>query len=310
MTLASLPPWIIDILGIIAYARRHADILEHLIKNYRASSKSSNSTFDLLGMKHLSSRQRTTNKDFQHSPDTPYNCELEWRLWAALLKAEPGTWLHYPLREFENSAKMPAGLSTAVHHLASHWGGDPRLRTSSLYVEYMKALKLRDVVPDVNTIACFLSVTGGSSINFTRGGPFVPIAVAAARAMLDLFPLRNSLSARYRGSESAMVARPITQWPMDNPDRLVVMEMLLEQGLAVDGRTSELNQEPLGPQAYVEGKFDTCLMLAAHRGDTDMVDLLLKYGPKTDIKDARDRTAAQRARENGHIELRDYLASL
>ena len=55
--LASLPPWIIDILGIIAYARRHVDVLEHLVKdNLRASTTRAKTSFDLIGAAILSSR--------------------------------------------------------------------------------------------------------------------------------------------------------------------------------------------------------------------------------------------------------------
>ncbi len=91
------------------------------------------------------------------------------------------------------------------------------------------------------------------------------------------------------------------------------MEMLLEQGLVVDGRLADYapgyNSEPMGPQAYRDQQFDTCLILAADRGDTEMVNLLLRHGAKRNVKDARGYTAERRARKNGHIELADHLKS-
>ncbi len=60
------------------------------------------------------------------------------------------------------------------------------------------------------------------------------------------------------------------------------MEMLLEQGLVVDGRLADFspghNPELMGPQAFQDQRFDTCLILAADRGDAEMVNLLLRHG--------------------------------
>lgn len=63
-------------------------------------------------------------------------------------------------------------------------------------------------------------------MNFAKGGSFIPIGVASTRTMLlDCFPLGLSLSEDYPGGDSAELALPITQWPTDKPNRLVVMEM-------------------------------------------------------------------------------------
>ncbi|KAI0838517.1 hypothetical protein F5Y06DRAFT_296594 [Hypoxylon sp. FL0890] len=303
VALASLPPWIVDILGIIAYARRHVDVLEHLVKHCRASSTSAKTSFDLISAVVISSRQ-APSITFQHSPNAPQNRELEWRLWTALLNAEPGAWLHYPLHE-TTSAGLPVGLYHGMHWLADHWADDHQLRASPTFAKYLHALSVRGVILCPNTISRFLSVTEGTSFNFTKGGPFVPVSAALARTMLDYFPLKDSLS-NYPGGDSADLGLPITQWPTKNPDRLVVMEMLLEQGLVVDGKIADYGLEPIvaRPEEQLE---DTCLIKAAERGDTKMVELLLKYGAKKDVQGAHGHTAAQRARGKGHTEIADYL---
>lgn len=131
--LASLPPWIIDILGIIAYARRHVDVLEHLVKeDLRASTTRAKTSFYLIGAAILSSRQAPSTT-FQHSPNTPHNRELEWRLWTALLNAEPGAWPHYPLAETNDTAGLPAGLYRGLHWLADYWAKDHQLRASPAF---------------------------------------------------------------------------------------------------------------------------------------------------------------------------------
>lgn len=308
MRLASLPPWIVNILGIIAYARRHVDVLEHLVKHHRASSTRAKTSFDLIGAAILSSRQGPSII-FQHSPNTPHNRELEWRLWKALLNAEPGAWLHYPLPETKDAAGLPAGLYHGLHWLADYWAKDHQLRASPAFAEYLYALSARGVVLGAVTISRFLSITEGTSLNFAKGGPFVPVGAAPARTVLDCFPLEHSLSDDYPGGDSAELALPITQWPTDNPDRLVVMEMLLEQGLVVDGKIADYGWGPMVGRAE-EQLQDTCLIKAAGRGDTKMVDLLLRHGAERDVQGAHGHTAAQRARDKGHTELADYLETL
>ncbi|KAI1381036.1 hypothetical protein F4677DRAFT_405663 [Hypoxylon crocopeplum] len=308
VTLASLPPWTVDILGIIAYARRHVDVLEHLVKHYRASLTRAKTSFDLIGVAIISSRQGPS-MTFQHSANTPHNRELEWRLWTALLNAEPGAWLHYPLQQTTNAAGLPAGLYHGMHWLADYWANDHHLRASPAFSEYLRALSTRGVVLGAVTISRFLSVTEGTSINFAKGGPFVPVGAASARTMLECFPLEDSLSDDYPGGDSAELALPITQWPADNPDRLVIMEMLLEQGLVVDGKLTDYGWGSMAGRAE-EQLQDTCLIKAAERGDTDMVDLLLRHGANRDVQGAHGHTAAQRARDKGHTEIADYLETL
>lgn len=124
--LASLPPWIVDILGTIAYACRHVDVLEHLVKeNLRASTTRAKTSFDLIGAAILSSRQGPSTT-FQHSPNMPHNRELEWRLWTALLNAEPGAWTN-------DTAGLPAGLYRGLHWLADYWAKDHQLRASPAF---------------------------------------------------------------------------------------------------------------------------------------------------------------------------------
>ncbi|KAI0388062.1 hypothetical protein F5Y04DRAFT_16828 [Hypomontagnella monticulosa] len=304
VTLGSLPPWKIDILGIIAYARRHADVLEYLVTNFRASSTRADTTFDLISMAVLSSRKSQT-ETFQHSPDTPRNREVEWRLWTALLKAEPGAWLHYPLSR-KNVRGLPEGLYYGLEWLVSYWVSDYDLRNSPAFVEYLCALNERDVVLSASTVSGLLSITTGTHVNFLRGGPFLPVSAALARTILDCFPLVELLSDDYPGGDSAMLALPITQWPIDNADRLVVMEMLLEQGLVVDGRGIDYGSMS-GPQELLQA---TCLIKAADRGDIDMVKLLIRHGAGKDLQGPNGHTAAQRARENGHVEVATYLENL
>jgi hypothetical protein len=297
-----------DILGIIAYARRHVDVLEHLVKHHRASSTRAKTSFDLLGTAVLSSRQGPS-VIFQHSPNTPHNREVEWRLWTALLNADPGAWLHYPLLEVKNAAGLPAGLYHGLHWLADYWAKDHQLRASPAFAEFLRALSARGVVLGAVTVSRFLSVTEGTSLNFAKGGPFVPVGAAAARTMLDCFPVEHSLSDDYPAADSAEMALPITQWPTDNPDRLVVMQILLQQGLAVDGKIADYGWGPMAGRSE-EQMQDTCLIKAAGRGDIEMVELLLGHGAGRDVQGAHGHTAAQRARDRGHVEIADYLESL
>ncbi|XXG93996.1 hypothetical protein Hte_000247 [Hypoxylon texense] len=306
VTLASLAPWIINILGIIAYARRHVDVLEYLVTNYRASSTRANTSFDLINANTISSRKVPT-ETFQHSPDSPRNRELEWQLWTSLLNAEPGAWLHYPLLETKSASGLPDGLYYGLCRLADSWADCHQLRASPELSEYLKALSARGVLLNAQTISRFLSVTEGSSINFSQGGPFVPVGAAPARTVLDCFPLSDVLSADGRpGGKSVDLALPVTQWPLDDPDRLAVMAMLLERGLAVDDRIGDGGGGPYGGRTEEQWQ-DTCLIQAAGRGDADMVGLLLRYGAQRDAKGAHGHTAAQRAREKGHVEIAGFL---
>ncbi len=141
-------------------------------------------------------------------------------MWTGLLNAEPGTWLHYPLPQTYISDSETRGLYWGLHSLAEYWEKDHQLRASPLFLEYLHALKLRGVVLETPAISRFLSVTEAYNINFGRGGPFVPVGTALARTVLDCFPLAQSMPTNLRSQYSADIAMPITQWPMDNPDRL------------------------------------------------------------------------------------------
>lgn len=313
VTLDSLPPWTIDILGMIAYARRHVEVLEHLIQHYRASITTSQTSFDLIGTLILGGRKRQSDHHFQHSPNTPNSREIEWRVWTALLEAEPGTWLHYPLPKTKEDdgldEGLPMGLYWALQSLVDHWKEDYELRASPHLARFLNALGARGNAFDAGMMSRFLSVTEGTSFQFPNGGPFIPVGVAPARAMLESSPLENAFRKNYRGGDSANVALPITQWPMDNQDRLAVMEMLLKQGLVVDGKLLEYGGYIT--ERRTEDTFnDTCLIKAAERGDADMVRLLLSYGARRDVQGGNGHTAAQRARVKGHTEIADYLESL
>ncbi|KAI6084418.1 hypothetical protein F4821DRAFT_271145 [Hypoxylon rubiginosum] len=316
VTLTSLPPWTIDILGIIAYARRHADVLEHLVENYRASTTTAKTSFDLISRSTISSRMNSSSETFQHSRNSPHNRELEWRLWTALLKAEPGTWLHYPLLKTTNAAGIPEGLYNGLAWLAHWWPNNYELRNSPALAEYLRALSPRGVKFSPQSISQFLSVTAGTSINFCRDGRIVPVSAAAARTMLECFPLEGMLSDDRPDADSAELALPITQWPTNNPDRLVVMEMLLEQGLLVDGNLAYYRRWNDGSgisslaMRTEEQLQDTCLIKAAERGDTKMVELLVRYGAKRDVRGAHGYTAAERARMKGHPKIAKYLETL
>ncbi|KAI1801811.1 hypothetical protein F4811DRAFT_563731 [Daldinia bambusicola] len=312
VTLDSLPPWTIDILGMVAYARRHVEVLEHLIQHYRASITTSPTSFDLIGRLILGSRKRQSDHHFQHSPNPSNSREMEWRVWTALLEAEPGAWLHYPLSKTKEDdgldEGLPMGLYWALQSLVDDWKEEHELRASPLLARFLNALGARGNAFDASRMSRFFSVTEGTSFLFPNGGPFIPVGVAPARAMLESSPLETAFRKDYRGADSANVALPITQWPIDNEDRLAVMEMLLKQGLVVDGKISEYG-------GYITERMtqdhlnDTCLIKAAERGDADMVRLLLSYGASKDVQGGNGHTAAQRARVKGHTEVADYLES-
>ncbi|KAI1774079.1 hypothetical protein F4818DRAFT_91825 [Hypoxylon cercidicola] len=316
VTLSSLPSWTLDILGMIAYARRHADVLEHLVEHYRASTTTSKTSFDLISTLLICSRMSSGEVAFQHSRNSSHNRELEWRMWTALLNAEPGTWLHYPLHQATNAVGLPDGLDHGLCWLARGWANDHQLRTSSVLAEYLGALSLRGIDLGASAVSRFLSVTEGSSLSFSRGGPIVPVSAAAARTMLDYFPLERLLSDNYPGACSSDLAMPITQWPTSNQDRLLVMEMLLEQGLVVDGKMVDYGYADYGFGFSTEGMRteeqlqDTCLIKAAERGDTQMVELLLRHRANRDVRGAYGDTAAERARKKGHPKMAKYLETL
>ena len=52
----------------------------------------------------------------------------------------------------------------------------------------------------------------------------------------------------------------------------------------------------------------TALMEAAHEGKTEMVDLLIKKGAKSNMRLKSDWTARCAAKENGHSKIVDMLA--
>ncbi|KAF7535387.1 hypothetical protein G7054_g5455 [Neopestalotiopsis clavispora] len=316
--LASSPPWIIDILGMIAYARRHVGVLAYLTVNFRASTstspRGSKTSFDLLGPVVLSPRAGQSTK-FEHgggdnnnnNNNNNNNRVTEWKLWTALLRAEKGAWLHYPLSQTTDAAGLPAGLYHGLHWLADYWAHDPHLRDTDECREFLAALNEGDVVLGPVTISRFLSITEGTSMAFTKGD-FLPVGLESARTMLEAFPMSEVLTPEYPGGDSAQIALPLTQWPLKNGDRLTIMEMLLEQGLRVDGRLADYGWT--AGQGRPETQIrDTCLIQSAERGDMDMVKLLVGHGAGKDEKGAHGQTAAERARSKRHVKVAKWLES-
>jgi ankyrin repeat protein len=126
--------------------------------------------------------------------------------------------------------------------------------------------------------------------------------------LLTYFPLSDvaatnsdNKGGRLGKGESAHIIMPLTQWGAQNPDRLAVMRMLLEQGCDPNDKAS------YGPWAefMTARQSDTALHLAAELGDEGMVDLLLEFGARADLTggDGEGDTPASRARAHGHPQI-------
>ncbi|KAJ9157851.1 hypothetical protein NKR23_g744 [Pleurostoma richardsiae] len=285
--LESLPPRWVDILAVIAYARRHVAVLQHLVTYPAPSTKS---TFDLLGQLITSSRQHPS-MDFQHSSDSAENKLIEIRIWTTLLQASG--WIHYPMTN--SSESLYYGLP-----LLMGFQREPELRASSEVEKLCAVFSGIGFVLSVNVISIFLSIKDGSSWHFQEG--IVPCSLAQATMLFSYFPLSvvaaNNANGRLGRGDSATLTLPVTLWDEENPDRLVVMRMLLEQGCDPNDKIFNGGWT----QHMTAGQRDTALHLAAERGDGPMVDLLLEFGARGDLTGSGGvgDTPAARARAHRH----------
>ncbi len=72
-------------------------------------------------------------------------------------------------------------------------------------------------------------------------------------------------------------------------------------------RAQELLSRGASPDAYGIDFINTALIAASSAGHKDIVALLLRRGADPDLKDSFGETAAERARQNGHIEIARML---
>jgi Ankyrin repeats (many copies) len=275
ISLEFVSPEVLNLLATIAYARRHGSVLQHLI-SYPAPPAS---TFDVLGDGVLRRRTRSWD-DFQHCDGTTNEKESEWEMWTSLLQS---AWVHTP---------MPRKQYYGLQMLAEVFKEDPEIRASPILGRFLRAMSERGMVVGVGLFARLFSMRDGEDLEFPQG--IVPCTVAQARTFLSYFPLQRVLSQEAENNEPALISVPITQWGLQNQDRLQVMRMLLEQGL-------DPNRRIIG-WIYVvfSERRDPPLHMAAKLGDMAMVELLLEFGAQKDALGGLGDTAAQKARKHGH----------
>jgi hypothetical protein len=258
-------------------------------------------TFDLFPGT-LIAKRREPDMRFQHSPDTPLNRITEINLWTAILTAPPGrSWVHLPMSEGTNGN----GLYWGLHWLLDFWEHDAELRSADEVEGFCRLFTRLDIVLSACTVARFLSLSGGSHRYFEAS--VRPCGAPLAHMLLGCFPIaRIKASAAdnpdiYGPGQWADILLPVTQWGRDNPDRLVVMRMLLEQGCDPNDKIHDWGI----PSAMTDKQFDTALHLAAELGDGDMVRLLLEFGARNDLggSGGDGDTPAERARVNGFVEV-------
>lgn len=290
--LKSLPPRWVDILAVIAYARRHVAVLQHLATYPAPPTKS---TFDLLGLIVLKSRLRGST-DFQHSADSAENRLVEIRMWTALIR---GGWIHHPLD------RGTQGLGAGLNSLLGGWEHKPQLRASPEVKELCRAYGKFGFMVGVGTLSQFLS----PAKDWYKIDGVVGCDLPTATMLLSCFPL-SRLTENEEGlgglrlGGSAGLLLPLTQWDIQNPDRLTLMRMLLEQGCDPNDRIHDWGFGQLSAKER-----DTALHLAAERGDGAMVDLLLEFGARKDMTGHRGQgdTPSERARGQGHPQLAERI---
>lgn len=272
MPLESLPPHWLNILALIAYARCDVATLEHLV-TYKGPPI--RSAFDQLGRSAMLCRQTFQADRFQHFTISHGNRLVEIKLWTALIQSHGNDWIHYPMTAGESQ-----GLVWGIHRLLQSFGDEVNLRASPEMEKFCRALSRHGIIRSSGTVAGFLSNTGGHEIWFPEG--LSPCGLTEALMILSCFPLSKILKDAGEKSlgpgRSANLLIPLTQWGLDNPDRLVVMRTALEQGYDVND-TCSLAPWP-NPNIFQP---DTPLHQAAQRGDDAMVDLLLEFGARGDV---------------------------
>ncbi len=290
--LNTLPPRWVDILAVIAYARRYVAVLQHLATYPTPPTKS---TFDLLGSIVLTSWLRGST-DFQHSADTAENRLVETRMWTALIR---GGWIHHPLK------KGARGVWPGLNALLCDWVHEPQLRSSPEVEELCRAYSQFGFMVGVGTLSQFLS----PAKDWYKMDGVVGCDLRTATMLLSCFPLSRLVENEeglggLRLGGSAGLLLPLTQWDIQNSDRLTVMRMLLKQGCDPNDRIHDWGFGQLCAKQR-----DTALHLAAERGDGAMVDLLLEFGARKDATGhgGLGDTPAERARGQGHPELAERI---
>lgn len=291
--LESLPPAWLDVLAVIAYARRHEEVLRLLV-TYPAPRP--RSTFNLLDFMALGIRVAAAGKYAEHSNPEAGRLLCEARLWVILLQS-PGGWIRFPLPRGET------GLRDGLIRTLLDFSEQPDLRSHPETEEVCRALSAAGIAPKSDLFARILSITTIRDTGVPRG--IKPCSLAVAEMLVECFPMAriaaaestNGRARRLGPSASANILMPITQWPKNNRDRLGVMRLLLEAGCDPDDKVSNNMWHESFKMQSRRKLFDAPLHQAAERGDDQMIKLLLELGADRNLaSDWNGDTAAQRAR--------------
>ncbi|KAK0750608.1 hypothetical protein B0T18DRAFT_389998 [Schizothecium vesticola] len=294
--LESLPPAWLDVLAVIAYARRHEEVLRLLV-TYPAPQP--RSTFNLLDYMALRTRVAATGKYAEHPTPGADRLLCEARLWTILLQS-PGGWIQFPL------SREDSGLHGGLTTILLNFSQQPSLRAHSDIEELCRALSAVGIAPKTDAFSRILSIRTIQDSESPRG--IKPCSLAAAEMFLECFPIAKVAAAESRSGRakrlgptaSATILMPIAQWPKNNRDRLAVMRLLLESGCDPDDKmeTNSLWGDSWGSKTKSRRKlYDAPLHQAAERGDDQMVKLLLEFGADRNLaSDWNGDTPAKRAR--------------
>ncbi|KAK4450494.1 hypothetical protein QBC34DRAFT_402785 [Podospora aff. communis PSN243] len=309
----SAPPEWIDIITVIAYARRRVKLVQHLATSYQTPAKVS--TFEKLSGGHIRYiRISLENTDFQHSPCTASSRLMEILMWTSLIRSG---WVHSPIPHDRHGIGSK-GIRGVLNELLSHWTPeDHHLRSSPEVKEFCEALHAIDFMLDISAIASFLSPGKDWGEGLTERS--VGCDLKTAEMFLDLFPLSRLEEGGYNSSFATFspplrlgcshaLMKSVAEWGVDNPDRLSMMKMLLERGCYVNDRYPKW-ECLVGPEE--PGQNDTVLHVVAARGDRELAYLLLKHGAEKDGRAGQgrdlDTSPAQRARSRGFVETAERI---
>lgn len=291
----SLPPPWLDNLAVIAYARRHEEVLRLLV-TYPAPEP--RSTFNLLDFMALGTRVAAAGKYAEHSNPEAGRLLCEARLWVILLQS-PGGWIRLPL------SREGSGLRDGLIRTLLDFSEQPDLRSHPDIEEICRALSAVGIAPRANAFSRILSIQTIQNAEGPRATK--PSTVAAAEIFLECFPIAKVAAAESKSGRakrlgptaSATILIPITQWPKNNRDRLAVMRLLLESGCDPnDKMENNLWGDAWGGKIKSRRKlYDAPLHQAAERGDDQMIKLLLEFGADRNLTSDWDgATPAKRAR--------------
>ncbi|KAK4458565.1 hypothetical protein QBC42DRAFT_314200 [Cladorrhinum samala] len=146
----------------------------------------------------------------------------------------------------------------------------------------------------------------------------VPCTADQARAFLAVFPLstldwpasayENSAMGpsfhdpkyQLRGERSADLLVPLSRWPKDDPERLEIARLLLEN----DGADPNGHEPVYHCWCYTPSELAySPLHIAAGTGDKEMVELLLEFGADKEKKDGNAKTAEDMARAKSKVDV-------